>query len=576
MQVVDAEIEGCCAVNEKEYTIEEIYGLFLRELKFIAINYFCKNNIIFNNKCVITIPAYFNETQRQATLDASFIAGLECIRIINEPTSAALAYGIIKNETKEDKHIIVVDFGAGTLDVSCVNVCDDVFTVLAAAGNNNLGGENFTFKLMDYISQELQLFDINQTREIAEKCKIHLSTELSYTIYHTEIINYISDKRYVLNGITYIFNEKMYTFQNKKELIITREKFESLCFDLFQEIVYPIYDVIECAKIKEENLEFLLVGGATLMPYVKFLIQNTFCKVEQDQLLLNETKQKITISDYINPFYVVSIGAAIQGYMLVSKNDPFFEDILLLDVIALSLGLETADGLFNRIIDRNTMIPIEKTKKFITSEDGMNEIILDIYQGEKLMAKDNFHIGNLKLSNIQNKNDNRTKIIVKFKVDHNSIISIEVNEFMNQDNEAKLQIDLKKHKLSKQKLQEIIESHEKEALINEIKQNLIKEYYFFYSSLQNIHYNLELNEILKNEHEKEIIEMESKVQEITKDFLKDKWNLIIDKDSIDCEIVFNSLKSICDIIRDKYQLLILEIKLENDLGANKMENFDII
>lgn len=527
-----SEVDNKIIIDEK-YSPEELIGHYLRSLNLIANNFIQTKypDFIYNNKVVITIPSYFNESQRQATLDSSLIAGLDCLKIINEPTAASLAYGI--DNLEEDRYIIVYDFGAGTLDVSCINICDKVFNVIATAGNNNLGGENFTFKLMDYVLDKINKFDdLYLLREECEKCKIALSTELEYTITLKE-----------------------------ESILITREIFETICSDLFDQTLEPIYNIIEFTKIDIEQIkEIILVGGSTLIPYLQFQIKSNF---------------EVQISNYLNPFHVVSIGASIQGYMLEYKEDPFFKDVLLLDVIALSLGIETANGLFNKIIERNSMIPIEKKKKFKTSEDNMSEIVLDIYQGEKSIAKENYHIGQLILNNIKNVSNNRTLIDVIFRIDQNSIIHVLVSEYQN-ENKVETEIDLKTKRLSKSEINNIIENYEKEAKEDQIKSSIISNYYFYYISLQKIKYNslflkldvtkdlalLSISDIFK---ENEFYEFE---------FNKSQLKIIVDNSNLTLiSLIDKQLQEICNKIREKFAHLITEMKIET---IEEKQSFDYI
>lgn len=504
-------------INDKIYLIEEIVGLFLRRLNNMA-TYYIQNELKleYNNKIVITIPAYFNENQRQSLLDATKIVGLECMKILNEPTAAALAYGIHQNK-EIDKNIVVYDLGAGTLDVSCLNINDGVFMVLAVSGNSQLGGENFTFRLMDYCIEKFNEiykltdyeYNIFRLRDECEKCKINLSNKLKYTIYIEQ-----------------------FHLDLDLNIEITRDIFEEICSDLFKACLQPIYDILYVSSIEKID-EIILVGGASLMPYLEFIIKNT----------LMET----LVIKYIDTFTVVSIGAAIQGYMLINKDDPFFQDILLLDVTPLSLGIETADGLFNKIIERNSTIPIERTKKFKTSEDEMTDIKVNILQGEKSIADNNYKIGELSLSNIKNLSNGRTIVNVVFSIDQNNIVGIKMSEHMNADNENEIKIDLKKNRLSQTEIDKIILAHEKDELEDTSKAKIIKSYYNFFVGKQKIFYNI----------------LFEKMKDTDKELIKDEFN--------HCELLINEILEdniYYDFIQSKSKLIINTKELNTYYLAN--------
>ncbi|CAG8493893.1 3848_t:CDS:1, partial [Paraglomus brasilianum] len=445
--VIQVKVKG----ELKTFTPEEISAMVLGKMRDIAESYLGKKV----SHAVVTVPAYFNDAQRQATKDAGIIAGLNVMRIVNEPTAAAIAYGLDKGDG--ERQILVYDLGGGTFDVSLLSIDDGVFEVLATAGDTHLGGEDFDNRVIDYfvklykkknkVDVTKDLKAMGKLKREVEKAKRTLSSQMSTRI-------------------------EIESFHNGQEFseTLTRAKFEELNQDLFRKTLKPVDQVLKDANVDKKDVhDIVLVGGSTRIPKVQQLLEEFF----------NGKKA----SKSINPDEAVAYGAAVQGGILGGDKD--VKDVLLVDVCPLTLGIETTGGVMTKLIPRNTVIPTKKSQIFSTAADNQPTVLIQVYEGERSLTKDNNLLGKFELTGIPPALRGIPQIEVTFELDANGILKVSAADKGTGKSES-ITITNDKGRLSKEDIERMVEEAEQFAEDDRIQKERIEAR----NALENFAYTL--------------------------------------------------------------------------------------
>jgi molecular chaperone DnaK (HSP70) len=556
--------------GDKLFTPEEISASILSKAKIMATNYL-KSQI---TKCVITVPAHFNDGQKHATKDAALIAGLDCVRIINEPTAAALAYGLLERTKTQKcrlKRVLVYDFGGGTLDVSLLSIDGGIFDVLATAGNTKLGGSDFDNMMIDYVLKKFKY--LNKSFDEAKLSALSLQKLRTSCEQAKQLLSSVMETHVAVKN-----------FYENKDLCykITRSQFESICSPLFLLSQKCVNDILNDTHYDVDDIdEVILVGGMTRVPKIRELLKLKFKKDPNCTINADEA---------------VSIGAAIQGYILFHNDEPFSESIALLDTTALSLGVETVGGIMDTIIKRGELMPVSKTKKYTTEEDYAKSVIIRVYEGERTLTKDCFFVGEFELVGIDPVPRGIPEIEVEFNIDVNGIVSVSATNIKNKS-KSSMTVTSNKGRLSNDKIKELIEEANKMAIYDELEKRKKNWHYEIGDMCSNVTYNIknklinlsetnvklveeDIQRILNWVNEKEYYQREDEEYIEMREYVMKKYTMLIVKGSTDDNLkcVNNNkdkenVTAIYDDEEDEKEIENIFEKLENDeMGFDGMND----